>query len=296
MPATAVSHDPILSLETPGKPAFTASFAFHAFVVLLLIVGLPYVTPDLPVPQEPVPVEILDISELTQTTSPPARSESQRKPIEEAKKPPEEKPPVKIAPQVTAKAPPKPVAPTPPEEVIYPQAVATPPPPKKPQIKPKPQEKKPVLTRATEEEQQEDFQSLLRNLMPTEPEAAERAAESAQENAKPAPLASLADRMTISEQDALRRQLASCWSVLAGARYAEDIVVEIKLSMNPDRTIQQARIANQLRYNADSYFRAAADSALRALYNPRCNPLDLPPEKYTQWKEITVTFDPRGML
>lgn len=51
-----------------------------------------------------------------------------------------------------------------------------------------------------------------------------------------------------------------------------------------------------MRYMGDSYFRAAADSVLRAIRNPRCNPLELPADKYDLWKEMTVTFDPREML
>lgn len=94
----------------------------------------------------------------------------------------------------------------------------------------------------------------------------------------------------------LQAQLSQCWKLQSGARYAEDLIVEIKLSVNPDRTIRDAKIVNQLRYMSDGYFRAAADSALRAVRNPSCNPLDLPPNKYDLWKEITVVFDPREML
>ena len=64
--------------------------------------------------------------------------------------------------------------------------------------------------------------------------------------------------------------------------------------MNPDRSVRDARIINQLRYNTDSFYRAAADSAMRAIF--KCSPLDLPPKKYDLWKTITVTFDPRTML
>ena len=41
---------------------------------------------------------------------------------------------------------------------------------------------------------------------------------------------------------------------------------------------------------------AAADSAVRAVRNPKCSPLELPADKYDQWKRIDFTFDPRDML
>ena len=63
-----------------------------------------------------------------------------------------------------------------------------------------------------------------------------------------------------------------------------------------DGTVKNAGVLDIGRYNRDSAFRAAADSALRALRNPRCSPLKLPPEKYDQWKTIVINFDPQDML
>lgn len=292
----SVPHNMKDAPEKPASPFLIGSLLFHGLVVGILIVGLPYVTPELPPMEEPVAVEIFDIDEMTQTTAPTKKAEETKKtPVKKAPEKPEDKP-KPAAPQVTAKTPPKPMAPKPPEETVaIPDAKKPPEPVKKMSPKPKPPEKpKERMLTASSEEEQEDFQSLLRNLMPAEPEQA--ASETPDSEGKPQRFTPLGERMTLSEQDALRRQLAACWNLLAGARYAEDLVVEIKLFMNADRTIREARIVNQLRYNQDSFFRAAADSALRALYNPQCNPLDLPPEKYQQWETITVTFDPRSML
>ena len=77
---------------------------------------------------------------------------------------------------------------------------------------------------------------------------------------------------------------------------AEDMVVDVRIAVNPDRTLQQATIVDQLRYNTDSVFRAAADAAMRALRNPRCTPLELPPDKYEEWKDTVLTFNPKDML
>ena len=47
------------------------------------------------------------------------------------------------------------------------------------------------------------------------------------------------------------------------------------------------------RYHNDPTFRAAADSAMRAVSNPRCQPWPLSPDKYNAWRTITFNFDPR---
>jgi len=60
--------------------------------------------------------------------------------------------------------------------------------------------------------------------------------------------------------------------------------------------VQEATILDQGRYNSDSYFRAAADAAVRALRNPQCSPLELPPDKYDQWNVTVIRFDPSQFL
>src|SRR6202012_5326336 len=102
-----------------------------------------------------------------------------------------------------------------------------------------------------------NFNSLLKNLVDTpqgdDPSKTGKAA-------TPGIDAPAGAQMTMSEQDALLRQLAGCWNVLAGAKFAEDISVDLHLIIGQDRTVQQATIVDQMRYNADSHYKAAADS------------------------------------
>ena len=102
--------------------------------------------------------------------------------------------------------------------------------------------------------------------------------------------------MTISEIDVLRQQIAGCWNIAAGARQAESLSVEIEMRMNPDATVRTARVVDGVRMNSDPFFRAAAESALRALSHPDCIPLKLPVGKYEVWKSFTFNFDPKNML
>jgi hypothetical protein len=172
--------------------------------------------------------------------------------------------------------------------------------------KPKPEKKDntaPAPTKLTR-----DFSSVLTNLADTgdvndtprnQPSAAEQAARKTANDliaglAMSAP--TLGDKMTISQVDRLRQQLSQCWNVPVGAKDADELVVDLRVEMNPDRTVRSVEILDKQRYRRDSFFRAAADSARRALYNPNCTPLALPPDKYDQWKELTIRFNPKDMF
>ena len=102
--------------------------------------------------------------------------------------------------------------------------------------------------------------------------------------------------MTMSEEDALRTQLENCWNVPFGAKGAENMSVEIFMVINRDRTLREARIVNMSRCRTDNFFRAAAESALRAVNSPLCSPFAVPPDKYDVWKTVTVTFNPKDMF
>jgi len=42
---------------------------------------------------------------------------------------------------------------------------------------------------------------------------------------------------------------------------------------------------------SNPFYEPITDSAMRTLLNPECTPLNLPSDKYEQWKNITITFD-----
>jgi len=303
--ATAQSggmQEPPSELKVP----LIVSGVFHVVLVILAITGLPYFAN----PPEPIvsaiPIEILPIAEMTQTT----------KPAVKAPTPPEEKPPeVKPLEKEKPPTPPKVEEVKPPEppkpkkaEVVKPKAKpVTPPPPdeaalEKTKVEPKPEEKKPpepveAKEKAEEQDQSQDFNKLLKNLQESEPVVEQDLPQAVD---APAPAASMdapvGPAMTMDELAALRRQLQNCWSIQAGARYAENLVVEVRLIVASDRRVISATIVDQWRYGQDSYFRAAADSAIRAVNSPQCEVLELNPQKYDQWKDMIVTFDPRDML
>ena len=102
--------------------------------------------------------------------------------------------------------------------------------------------------------------------------------------------------MTISEIDLVRRQIERCWNVPAGAREADNLIVRIQVEMNSDGTPRTAVVVDRNKMGSNSFYRAAAESARRAVLNPRCHPFKLPLEKYSHWKTMTLVFNPKEMF
>jgi hypothetical protein len=59
--------------------------------------------------------------------------------------------------------------------------------------------------------------------------------------------------------------------------------------------VREARIVSTDRLG-DPFYRAAAESALRAVLNPRCQPLKLPADKFDQWQTMSLSFNPKDLL
>lgn len=274
------------------------SGAFHLVVFILAITGLPFLARHEFIIPPPMVVDLIDVSKITQTNK---LSPKPVQPPEKPEKPEEKRPPP--TPKNTASEAVVPVAKEPPkpEEKKEPKkdkAVTVDPdaPPDKNKKDKKPKEKKEVPPK----EPPKDFSSVLKNLADPKdrPSAQELLDQKLKEIAAPeaAQNAPLGERMTMSEQDALRSQLERCWNVPFGAKDAEDMIVDIFMVINPDRTLREARIVDTARYNSDSFFRAAADSALRAVRSDLCSPFELPPDKYNTWNTITVSFNPKDMF
>jgi len=288
------------------KTALIASAVFHIGIIIFGIVGLPYVKKPVDIPPQPISVDVVDISEIRTTNKKP--QEATPKPKDEP--PPKVKKEIKAPPKVTAKEPPKvkPLEkpPEPKKEDVKPPEPDTPPPPEeklaeaKPEPKPKPPKEEPKEDKKEETVSEEDFLSVLKNLQDEEPTGEENPDGEEKTSPEESPLAQFADKLSATEVDMIARalniQFAGCWNLMAGARNAEDITVSINLQVRPDRTVQSARIVDQWRYTQDSFYRAAADTALRAVKHPNCEVLDLPEDKYNLWKDLTFNFNPSRQL
>ncbi|MET1412656.1 cell envelope integrity protein TolA [Roseibium sp. HPY-6] len=99
-------------------------------------------------------------------------------------------------------------------------------------------------------------------------------------------------RMSQSELDALRGQVAQCWNPPVGAVGAEDLKVRVRFNLSQSGEVSGS--PEVLNSNGNPAFGAASSSAVRAVM--RCQPYSLPIAKYEAWQEVIINFDPREML
>ena len=102
--------------------------------------------------------------------------------------------------------------------------------------------------------------------------------------------------LSLSEEDALKAQIFSCWSIPLGLPYNEDLTVRIRLKLNKDGSILNSEILDHVRMNrpGQSFYKVLAESALRAVR--LCQPLKVPPTGYEKWKDLQLNFNPMEML
>jgi hypothetical protein len=101
-------------------------------------------------------------------------------------------------------------------------------------------------------------------------------------------------RLSLSEEDAVKRQIVRCWTLPVGVEGIGDMVVQLRIQVRPDRTVQSVTIQDQGRLGSDPIYRAVAESARRAV--DRCSPLNLPPGKYAVWRDIMMNFYPEDAI
>jgi outer membrane biosynthesis protein TonB len=321
-----LTEEPVVDDAMPDGIAprgVVLSVALHFVLGSLFIFGLPRLFAPPPLEDMPVAVELVTIAPETRATRPnpnaPRPNAKPEVPVADAPvATPEPEPPVPTpAPPPSAEAPPP--APEPPK-LPEPKPAAPPPLLKPPEPKPeppkptekaeapRPKEKPEPSQQMAKNESKADqkkydpsqFEALLKNLamQPTvpSPDAPPQKPHLASARPSSQPRAPLGSQITASEVDLVRQQIARCWNVPAGARDAKDLVVEVRVAVDPDGSVRQATIVDQARLGSDPFFRAAAESARRAFFNPLCRPLRLPPDKYAIWKDLVVDFSPKDIL
>jgi hypothetical protein len=98
-------------------------------------------------------------------------------------------------------------------------------------------------------------------------------------------------RMSANEIDAFRAQISRCWTPPVGGLGSDRIVVKLRIGLREDGSLAHPpAVAN---HAASPFFRPAAESAMRAVM--QCQPYTMPAEKYDQWRDMLLTFDPRQM-
>jgi colicin import membrane protein len=295
------------------RTAYVISGLGHAAILLWSVwsfAGKPLPAP----PPEAMPVDIISASEFTQITQgaqnapkaetpkPLVEKVAEEKPVDDpaAKvvekkevkaahdtspppEPAEQKPEPKPAEKKHAEAKPDPIA-----ETLAKEEVKKPEPKKKAEARPPMPRKKPPPPKPKFDPKQ--VAALLDKREPTRVAAAG-------DNLNSAPSLGLsagrAAKLSMSELDALRARLAQLWSIPAGAKDPQELVVQVRIQLKPDGTLSGPPMV--LTSGKSPLFVAARDSAVRAVF--RGQPYDmLKPEHYEQWKDIEITFDPRDMI
>ncbi|WP_231704040.1 energy transducer TonB [Cochlodiniinecator piscidefendens] len=101
--------------------------------------------------------------------------------------------------------------------------------------------------------------------------------------------------LTRGEREGLRVAVSQCWNVDVGST-AANVTVVVGMSMNRDATV----VSNSLRLvSSEGGSGRAVDTAFQAARRAiiRCGArgYDLPIEKYEQWRDIEITFNPERM-
>lgn len=101
--------------------------------------------------------------------------------------------------------------------------------------------------------------------------------------------------MSSGEKDALRLAVQGCWNVDPGARWAQTTVT-VAMDMTQDGKVVSSSLRMIASEGGDaSTANAAFGAARRAILLCQKDGYPLPPEKYGQWQEIEMTFNPERM-
>ncbi|NDV87210.1 hypothetical protein GTW51_10905 [Aurantimonas aggregata] len=244
-----------------------------------------------PAPPEPTPPEPAPEPEVAETP-PPAPTPPAEVPAEAPPPEPVEADPVE---QAIAEADAPPEVPPAPQNVPVPAAKPTPPRPAVAETR-EPERPRPAETteRAEIETPEEsDFDADQIAALLNREQAAGGGARRSEEQAALGTQRTTGATLSQSELDALRGQIQRCWSPPAGVSEAGSLRISIQFRLDPSGALETVpQIVGG--GGASMVERIAGEAALRAVR--RCAPYNLPAEKYENWADVTVNFDPSQMF
>ena len=108
------------------------------------------------------------------------------------------------------------------------------------------------------------------------------------------PAAAEGPPMTGLERDAFRVAVSSCWNVDVGSE-AANVTVTVSFELGRDGKVlgDIRQISGQ--NGSDAAINTAFGAARRAILRCQRDGFQLPADKYDQWREVEMTFDPNGM-
>ena len=98
----------------------------------------------------------------------------------------------------------------------------------------------------------------------------------------------------VSEIDMLKKHISNFWTPPIGAAGAENLIVDIFMEFNKEGYVLKAEWVNRGMNSNNSFYRAAANAAIRAVKD--AEPMPLPVSKFKEWRTLTFRFDPATMF
>lgn len=270
------------------KAPIIISVIFHSSILVFAALDIPFFDNDDDRPMEIIPVEIVDIAQLTKLRE-----------IVKLPEPQKDKPKPPKLPERVVEMPPTPpkLASTMPLEHEKTTAKPKPKPPVKrvqaPRISPRNRPRPPSRFSS-------DRIAALLNKVEDKRTATEKLAE--KYAPKEQQMTSLdIRRQTMSISAAIQKKIEDqCWNPPSGALDAGSLKVKIHMFLTLDGNLArppEVEGRNRMNSPGQEALRTAADSALRAVR--MCAPYDdlnLPKDMYDQWREVIMNFDPSGMM
>lgn len=270
------------------KQSFIISAIGHAILVVLMITGLPLFNKPPTPTDDVVPVELVDrIEEVAK--APPRPQPEPPKPADKPVEPPKEEPQ-----PITVPEPPKPLADAVPDLEPKPQKKPEPEKPKEPEQPKTPKASPQQKPKAPSRFDPNRIAALLDKKIEEQPKERTTPLDVSKLLDKPNRSQLETEQLAASLRSMIRAQVEPCWSVPAGARYAEELKVVLRIFLLPNGALAKVPEIVDSRRMSDDFYRVAAESARRAVQ--RCAPLKLPADTYDIWRETELVFDPSDML
>ncbi|WP_375254332.1 energy transducer TonB [Yoonia sp.] len=109
-----------------------------------------------------------------------------------------------------------------------------------------------------------------------------------------APAIAAGPPMTGAERDSFRISVNRCWNVDPGS-VAARVTVEVGFSLDRDGSVRGNEVRLLSSQGDTSAVDIAFQAARRAILRCQSGGYRLPAEKYDQWEDVVITFDPSGM-
>ena len=295
---------------------FIASSIGHVVLLGWGLVSLPAPESHNVSELEILPVELVSIADVTDVLKGEADAKPAEKVQEKKEKAPEvKKPEPEPKPDPAPKKEANPPKPTPPEQLepdpvpdpepkpaLEPDPAPEPEPEAKPElpkpiaalpkVRPKPPKKTPPKQQA-KKKRSFDVDALKALANQADQSTPTQSATDDQAASLGSRTGNQAAAMTQSELDALRAQIAPCWSPPVGAVDASQLRVRVEFGL--DRQGNVVSGPEPIEFPASQFGVAAMESAIRAIR--RCGPYtNLPQDKYNAWQRVRITFDPQDMF